>query len=97
MKKEYLQVNKDAPFLTNKMSFEEKKFKFPTSTLCENYRKNRYNDILCNEKTRFLYKCENNLGLSMANICFDAPTLENTLIDEKKIYQCKLHQRYSQL
>ena len=101
MKKEYKEVCLKTPFETHKMQYEEKQKMFPTSCKHENWSKNRYNDILCNEETRFLFKSNNCFKDSIDCISFDSifNSSEETVEEEKYInanniegfYKCNNH------
>ena len=60
---DYKEICNELPFKAPSMSFMEKKMKFPSACLYHNWKKNRYPDILCNEKTRFLFQKQSNPNL----------------------------------
>eukprot|EP01091_Cochliopodium_minus_P018232 TRINITY_DN7321_c0_g1_i1.p1 TRINITY_DN7321_c0_g1~~TRINITY_DN7321_c0_g1_i1.p1 ORF type:complete len:396 (-),score=114.61 TRINITY_DN7321_c0_g1_i1:3-1190(-) len=86
VKKEYKEISKETPFDTFKMNFDQKKKKFPTACNYENWKKNRYCDVLCNEETRFIFKTQNVFKNSLENITLDMnPFLEEVMDDKKYI------------
>lgn len=65
------------------MNFSEKQINFPTSCKPENWNKNRYPDILCNEETKFEYSKQNLLNTSITdlncNIFLENPFSESVM------------------
>ena len=53
--KEYQEICEKLPFNTHLSSFQENQQNYPSSCKLQNFNKNRYKDVLCNEETRFLF------------------------------------------
>eukprot|EP01091_Cochliopodium_minus_P003944 TRINITY_DN13882_c0_g1_i1.p1 TRINITY_DN13882_c0_g1~~TRINITY_DN13882_c0_g1_i1.p1 ORF type:complete len:464 (+),score=131.01 TRINITY_DN13882_c0_g1_i1:27-1418(+) len=80
LKQEHKSICMIEPYLTPKMKFHEKQVKYPSSCSFSNYSKNRYQDVLCNEHSKFVFFNDGTLHESMNEI-----SLEEMLFDMNKI------------